>query len=208
MPAWATGRRDPRRRSRRWSPTLWLLVLGAMAALAVFVSQGEPLLDLDGGTLTGPVERVADGDTLEIGGQRIRLTGLDAPEWDQTCSTAAGASWNCGREATARMRDLVRGATVTCHAEGRDRYARMLARCVTGADDIGETLVRDGLALSSGRYRAAEAEARDAGRGLWQGAFATPAEWRAGLGRDDAASAGNPSRFERFLAWLVELFTG
>ncbi len=208
MPAWATGRRRQLPRAPRWSPTLWLLVLGAMAGLAVFVSQGEAPFELEGGTLTGPVERVADGDTIEIGGQRIRLAGLDAPEWDQTCSTASGARWPCGREAAARMRNLVRGATLTCHAEGRDRYARLLARCLADEQDVAESLVREGLAVSSGRYRTAEAEARNAGRGLWQGAFVSPAEWRTGMGRDHGADGGNPSRFERFLAWLIGLFTG
>ena len=179
-----------------------------MAALAVFLSQGEPPFDGAGATLTGAVERVADGDTLEIGGQRIRLAGLDAPEWDQSCGTAAGRRWECGREAAARMRELVRGASLTCHAEGRDRYARLLARCLIDAEDIGELLVREGLAVANGRYRAAETEARGAGRGLWQGEFVSPAEWRAGNGRDDGANAANPSRIERFLAWLMGLFTG
>ena len=34
--------------------------------------------------ITGPA-RVADGDTIEIGSERIRLHGIDAPEATQGC---------------------------------------------------------------------------------------------------------------------------
>src|SRR5215213_9963631 len=44
--------------------------------------------------------RVVDGDTIEIGGHRIRLEGIDAPETEQTCSDGKGLPWSCGRIAT------------------------------------------------------------------------------------------------------------
>ena len=43
--------------------------------------------------------RIIDGDTLEVGGKRVRLHGIDAPEAKQTC-TAHGKTWHCGEEAT------------------------------------------------------------------------------------------------------------
>jgi endonuclease YncB( thermonuclease family) len=33
---------------------------------------------------------VVDGDTIEISGIRIRLEGIDAPEWEQTCGEQEG----------------------------------------------------------------------------------------------------------------------
>ena len=51
--------------------------------------------------ITGKV-RIIDGDTLEVGGKRVRLFGIDAPEAKQTC-TVDGKEWRCGEEATFVM---------------------------------------------------------------------------------------------------------
>lgn len=206
MPAWASGRRNrPPRRSRiRWGT--WLVVLLLAAALGIYAVLPDAPFDLGGQPLVGPVERVADGDTIEISGQRIRLTGLDAPEWDQTCTKADGSSWPCGRAAADRMGELTRGRQLSCRGEGHDKYGRLLATCRDGKTDLAEAMVTDGLAVASGSYFAAETTARQARRGIWQGDFERPADWRAdkAAGRDE--TAGNPSRFERFLAWLFGLF--
>lgn len=207
MPAWATGRKRPPRRGFRLSRSFWMLLFAGVGALALYAWLPEAPFDLDGQPLVGPVERVADGDTIEIAGQRIRLTGLDAPEWDQTCTATDGARWTCGRAAADRMRQLVRGETLSCTPHGHDRYRRLLATCRAGKADIAEALVRDGLAVATDSYGAAEREARRARRGMWGGQFVTPADWRAGIGRDEAGTAGNPSRFERFMSWLVALFS-
>lgn len=206
MPAWANGRRNPlpRRGRIHWNTWLFLMVLGA---LAIYAALPDPPFTLGGPPLTGAVERVADGDTIEVAGQRIRLPDMDAPEWNQTCKTADGGTWDCGRAAAQRMRELTRGKTLTCRAEGHDRYGRLLAVCRDGRTDIAEALVADGLAISAGRYAGVEAIARKARRGLWQGDFTTPAAWRAGETSGEALTPGNPSRFERFIAWLIGLFS-
>ena len=56
-------------------------------------------------TITGTVE-VIDGDSLVLAGRQIRLVGIDAPEYDQTCDRA-GQSWACGAEAKAQLAELV-----------------------------------------------------------------------------------------------------
>jgi endonuclease YncB( thermonuclease family) len=47
------------------------------------------LLACPRGTLTGEVTYVRDGDTVEVGGLPIRLSGLAAPEWDEPGGAAA-----------------------------------------------------------------------------------------------------------------------
>ncbi|GGC68283.1 thermonuclease family protein [Chelatococcus reniformis] len=46
--------------------------------------------------IVGQTSRV-DGDTIELHGTRIQLSGTDAPERDQVC---VGAGWDepCGRQ--------------------------------------------------------------------------------------------------------------
>ncbi len=44
--------------------------------------------------------RIVDGDTIEIGGTKVRLHGIDAPESKQTCQTADGSEYRCGEMAT------------------------------------------------------------------------------------------------------------
>ena len=94
------------------------------------------------------------------------------------------AAWNCGRAARARLRALVAGGTLRCLPRARDRFGRIVATCsVSNGPDLGEVLVREGLAINfggfaEGPYIDAETEARLAKRGIWRGAFDRPADWR------------------------------
>lgn len=202
MPAWATGRSVPRRRRSRTGFRTWLVALVGLGLVTAYLALPDAPFSLDGPPLTGTVERVLDGDTIDIAGQRIRLPGLDAPEWNQTCTSSDGGEWGCGNAAAGRMRDLTRGRSLSCQPEGHDRYGRLLATCRDGRTDIAEALVADGLALSTGRYGSAEAAARQARLGLWQGNFDPPAEWRRREAAADDAEPGNSSRFDRFVAWI------
>jgi endonuclease YncB( thermonuclease family) len=44
----------------------------------------------------GGAVRVVDGDTLDVGGTRVRLHGIDAPEIGQHCNRPDGLRWDCG----------------------------------------------------------------------------------------------------------------
>jgi endonuclease YncB( thermonuclease family) len=132
--------------------------------------------------IAGTVEHVADGDTLTVAGERIRLWGIDAPELQQTC-TRAGGTYPCGEVARYVLLSFVKGQTVSCQERDRDRYRRIVARCQVAGRDLGELMVRAGQAVDYTRYsKAAYAEAeriaRREGKGLWAGSFADPGEWR------------------------------
>jgi endonuclease YncB( thermonuclease family) len=125
---------------------------------------------------------IVDGDTVRIGGVSIRLEGIDAPEWDQSCTDPGGKAWLCGQVATRRLREHTRWQSLACAPRAHDRYGRVVATCtMPDGSDINAWLVREGLAIASGYsgiYRDEEAEAKAARRGIWTGTFMVPAEWR------------------------------
>ncbi len=165
---------------------------GAVAVLLVFgqdvkaYSPVEPVIAGDA--------IVIDGDTLEIGGRRIRLEGIDAPEMAQSCQTSSGSPWRCGLTAQQKLIEITRGQTVACDAAGTDKYGRTLAVCFVEGEDINASLVRQGLARAFVRYSVLyvpqEAEARAAGRGLWQADNIAPWDFR--HGRWQTAEASTP----------------
>ncbi len=124
---------------------------------------------------------IVDGDTLEIGGKRIRLFGIDAPESAQTCQTES-LSYRCGRDATTALVDKIGRRPVACHREDVDRYGRIVAVCWIGAEDLNAWLVWQGWAVAYRRfstdYVIHEDAAKKARRGLWRGEFQMPWDWR------------------------------
>ena len=127
--------------------------------------------------------RVIDGDTIQIAQFRIRLEGIDAPEWEQTCRDAKGQPWSCGRTATQELSRLIHDRDLTCKPQGRDRYLRVLAVCaLPDGVDVNGWMVRQGWAVISGYasgYRSEQNEAKAAKRGIWAGSFDLPRDWRA-----------------------------
>ncbi|MGB1177552.1 MAG: thermonuclease family protein [Candidatus Puniceispirillaceae bacterium] len=128
------------------------------------------------------VTKVSDGDSLRSGRLKIRLHGIDAPELKQNCTTSAGTSWPCGRAARDAMASIAMTAPLRCDLMDVDRYGRLIMRCFAGKTDIARHLVTSGLALAytrySADYAADEAAARADGRGIWDGDFEAPWDWR------------------------------
>jgi endonuclease YncB( thermonuclease family) len=116
--------------------------------------------------------RQASSDTLEIHGQRIRLSGIDAPESDQLCRGDDSLQYHCGAKAANALYEHIAGRSVSCEGVGRDQYGRVVAVCSVGGTDLGEWLVSAGLAFdwprySKGRYTATQKDAERGGRGVW-----------------------------------------
>jgi endonuclease YncB( thermonuclease family) len=126
---------------------------------------------------------VVDGDTLSMGAERLRIHGIDAPEMAQSCERG-GTAYACGEAARAAMAAILGRGLVSCDQLDTDQYQRRIVRCTDEQGrDIGAELVRQGWALAFTRFSAAyvpqEAEARRARRGLWEGRFDAPWDWRA-----------------------------
>ncbi len=113
-----------------------------------------------------------DGDTITIeGGYRVRYIGIDAPEIHPSLEAF-------GIEARQANRRLVEGKEVRLEKDvtETDKYGRLLRYVWVDDILIEAELVRQGLARAKAyppdtKYqdylKQMEAEAREAGRGIW-----------------------------------------
>lgn len=178
-------RRKPARARSIWRSLVdgvVVLVIAAMAIVAarqagVLPDMGENLGETETGRFTA-----IDGDSLRKGNQDYRLHAIDAPEFAQMCQRADGRDYPCGREARQELARLIASGPLGCRILETDRYRRAVAQCRAGTLNVNEAMVRSGWAVAYRRhgqdYAAAEAEARKARRGLWQGRFQKPEDWR------------------------------
>jgi endonuclease YncB( thermonuclease family) len=143
-------------------------------------------------TLTGRAD-IVDGDTIKVGAIPVRLYGIDAPEGRQTCERD-GKPYDCGKQATKTLADLIAGQPVQCEIVGRDDFGRALGICSAGSTELNSTLVSHGWALAfvkySSRYVADQNAAESSKVGLWAGSFIKPWDWR--LGEAEAAQQTRP----------------
>ena len=175
--AWPARRRyrgeAPRGPWRRLADyALTAMFLGLLALVAARVDRLN--MRREQGVVT-----INDGDSLTLGATRIRLRGIDAPEYMQTC-TRDGSDYACGRMARQALVALIGGRPVTCEGWQKDRYGRLLGDCEAGGIDLNRALVDGGWAVAYGDFESEEAAARAARRGIWAGSFVQPQEWRRG----------------------------
>lgn len=124
--------------------------------------------------------KIIDGDSLEIGDNRIRLMGIDAPEYTQYCKNKDKTKYNCGIEAKNYLEQIINNATITCKVHKKDQYDRDLCTCYKDDLDINAEMVRSGYALVylESPYHKEQREAKQNKRGLWQGHFMHPRLFR------------------------------
>ena len=134
--------------------------------------------------------KVIDGDTVKIKNNKIRLSGIDAPELNQLCSKvflsfsfiSFKKKYSCGKISTEKLKRLIKNETILCKVENIDRYKRKLATCYKNKLNINSWLVRNGYALAyikySKKYILQEKEAKRDQLGIWQGTFENPWDWR------------------------------
>jgi endonuclease YncB( thermonuclease family) len=165
----------------------WATVLVLLAIVVVINFFKPEWLSIDmsapkkGETRDGAYQAV-DGDSFKAGKIEVRLYGIDAPEYRQSCLASGGAEKPCGKMARDQLSKLIRNKEVSCKTLDRDRYGRQVAVCKDGTLDINREMVRLGWALAYRKhavdYVSAEREARSAKRGMWAWAFEKPEEYR------------------------------
>ncbi|MEY3952273.1 MAG: hypothetical protein RL320_1075 [Pseudomonadota bacterium] len=118
--------------------------------------------------------RAFDGDSMvlrhpERGVIKARLAGIDAPEKAQPF----------GVDARKRLEAILASGRVSAKALKLDGFGRWIVTVEVDGQDLGETLIREGLAwyfrkyerdlpkALRPRYEAAETQARKSKRGLW-----------------------------------------
>lgn len=128
-----------------------------------------------------PVVHIVDGDTIDVkeGAQkvRVRLIGIDTPEVVDPKKPV-----QCyGPEASAEMKRIATGQSVRLETDPtqdlHDKYGRLLAYVfLPDGTDANLHMIEAGFAREytyktpyeyQAQFKAAEADARAAGRGLW-----------------------------------------
>ncbi|MDF0649961.1 MAG: hypothetical protein CV081_08880 [Nitrospira sp. LK265] len=79
--------------------------------------------------------RAVDGDTIRVGGERIRLRGIDTPEMSEFDGPAA----------KRRLEELLRNGPIRIVPHGRDVYNRLLADVFVNEQNVADILRSEGF---------------------------------------------------------------
>ena len=120
---------------------------------------------------------IIDGDTINIGNNKIRLHGIDAPEIKQACSIN-NEIWKCGVKSTQELKKLINGQNVYCEIVDLDQYRRLIGICYVETENINRFMVKNGWAIAyryySEDYVVDEEIAKKNKLGIWKGQFEEP----------------------------------
>lgn len=158
---------------------LGMIGLAVLLAISMSSSASEGLKSENWAVPKGlreyKVTRIVDGDTIEVSGLgRVRYIGVNTPETKHPSKPVE----YYGHEAEEANRRLVGGKTVKLEfdVQQRDQYGRVLAYVYVGSTFVNAWLVENGFAQVmtippnvkyANLFLQLQAEAREAGRGLW-----------------------------------------
>ena len=124
---------------------------------------------------------VVDGDTIKIGDVKIRFSGIDAPEINQTCVSSEGKV-ACGKISRDILITKVTNNKISCTDEGKDFYGRVLGECFVNGESLSRYLVREGFAFAyrkySDKFILDEEYAKSNRLGMWSMKFQYPWDYR------------------------------
>ncbi len=134
--------------------------------------------------------KVTDGDTLKINTFKIRLHGIDAPEKKQLCKRAYLTimiftfyeDYSCGQKSTEALIEKINNQKIICNILGIDYFKRLIGECYKMKTNLNSWLVSNGHAVAfrkySKKYVSQEILAKQEKRGMWQGKFEMPWNYR------------------------------
>ena len=124
---------------------------------------------------------VIDGDTIKLGDVKIRFSGIDAPEINQTCVASEGKV-ACGKISRDILITKVANNKISCTDEGKDFYGRVLGECFVNGESLSRYLVREGFAFAyrkySDKFISDEEYAKSNRLGMWSMKFQYPWDYR------------------------------
>lgn len=85
---------------------------------------------------------VVDGDTIWVNREKIRLEGFNTPELNGVCARER----RLAVQARDELRQALNGHRFSIERNGQDRYGRTLATVRVDGINVGEDLIRKGLA--------------------------------------------------------------
>ena len=127
--------------------------------------------------------KVIDGDTIILNGEKIRFSGIDAPERKQVCYLNEKKVF-CGELSKEKLKEKIGTDSISCEREkNKDRYGRTVAECFVNSESLSKFMVRSGYAFdwprySKKKYAVDEEYAKANKLGLWIMKFEYPWEWR------------------------------
>ena len=131
---------------------------------------------------------VVDGDTIKINSEKIRFSGIDAPESyykgrKQFCLKGE-EKISCGELSKIFLIEKIANQKVKCEIEAKtDRYKRKLGECFVEGKSLSRILVKNGYAFdyprySKKKYSIEQEYAKINNLGLWSMKFEFPWDFR------------------------------
>ena len=164
---------------------LILISVKSFAEIVLFVN-GNSVTSL---RFIGQVQ-VTDGDTIRNGKLKIRLHGIDAPEFNQLCKKpyltvfifTFTKDYQCGKISTEKLKKKINDKLIKCKILDIDRYKRLIGECYKRNLNLNSWLVSNGYAVAykkySKKYISDEINAKNKKIGIWQGKFEMPWDYR------------------------------
>ncbi len=128
--------------------------------------------------------RVITASVIKIDRYYVKMLGIDAPDPKQTCADRHGRSYQCGQKALTWLQNWINNRPIRCYVVGQIVRNRTTGVCLTqdGRYDLAAVTANAGWALAwtqnTAIYVPYERQAAENRRGLWEGRFYKPWDWR------------------------------